>query len=324
MRILFVVSGNSPNFEVVPFIRYQADSIIDQGHYVDFFRVIGKGSIGYLRNIKRLRRKIKSDQYDIIHAHYTFNGLISLMSGTRIPIIVSYMGTDTYGDYDIHGKRLIKSYINIIISKVIQPFIDGIIVKSPNIKQMIFRKKHVFTVPNGVNLSVFKEASTIEARVHLGLSESKKIVLFMGKKDEYNKNFNLIKQAFKYLPENFELVAPFPVPPEDMLNYYNASNVLVLSSYSEGSPNVIKEAMACNIPIVSTDVGDIKWLLGDLEGHFLTAYDPEDVAKKIKSAINFNKRTKGREHIMSLGLDSATTAGKIIGVYEKVLDAVNE
>jgi glycosyltransferase involved in cell wall biosynthesis len=104
--------------------------------------------------------------------------------------------------------------------------------------------------------------------------------------------------------------------------YYNAVDVILLTSLHEGSPNVVKEAMACNCPVVSTDVGDVRWLFGDTPGYFITSFDYKDVVEKIKLAINFREKyyqTKGRERIIDLGLDSGTVAGRIIDVYRQVL-----
>ena len=102
--------------------------------------------------------------------------------------------------------------------------------------------------------------------------------------------------------------------------YLNASDLLLSTSLWEGSPNVIKEAMACNCPIVTTNVGDVKWLLDGVEGCLITTNDPKDVADKIKKALNFKGRTKGRDKLISLGLDSEHIAKKIIKVYEEVIN----
>ena len=109
----------------------------------------------------------------------------------------------------------------------------------------------------------------------------------------------------------------------ELITYYmNAADVLLLTSLWEGSPNVIKEAMACNCPIVSTDVGDVRWVFGETEGCYLTSFDPEDVADKIKLALVFaeeKNRTNGRKRIIEFGLDTETIANKIIDVYKKVV-----
>jgi glycosyltransferase involved in cell wall biosynthesis len=102
--------------------------------------------------------------------------------------------------------------------------------------------------------------------------------------------------------------------------YLNEADVLAFSSFMEGSPNVIKEAMACNCPIVSTDVGDVRWVLGDTKGCYIASFDPADFAKKMELAIHFSQvvgRTKGRQRIVALGLDMNTVAKRIMAVYKK-------
>jgi glycosyltransferase involved in cell wall biosynthesis len=107
----------------------------------------------------------------------------------------------------------------------------------------------------------------------------------------------------------------------DLIPYYlNAADVLILTSLWEGSPNVIKEAMACNLPIVSTNVGDVKEVICNTEGCYITTFDAEDVAKKLEKAVQFGQRTNGRIKIAHL--DDQVIARKIIGLYKEVLDKI--
>jgi glycosyltransferase involved in cell wall biosynthesis len=93
----------------------------------------------------------------------------------------------------------------------------------------------------------------------------------------------------------------------------------------EGSPNVIKEAMACNCPIVATDVGDIRWVLGETEGCYISSFDTKEFADKIRLALKYSEtvgRTNGMKRIQELGLDSETIAKRIIDIYKKALNKV--
>jgi teichuronic acid biosynthesis glycosyltransferase TuaC len=122
--------------------------------------------------------------------------------------------------------------------------------------------------------------------------------------------------------KNTMLIPLFSISQALLVDYYNASDVMVLPSYHEGSPNVIKEAMACNCPIVATDVGDVKWVLGDTEGCYIAGFEPDDFAEKLRLALGFAEtkgKTSGRYRILELGLDSDTIAKKIVVVYESVL-----
>ena len=75
--------------------------------------------------------------------------------------------------------------------------------------------------------------------------------------------------------------------------------------------------MACNCPIVSTEVGDVRWVIGNTEGCYIASFEYEDFAKKIRMAINFAKRTSGRERIIELDLDSEKVALQLIKVYRR-------
>jgi glycosyltransferase involved in cell wall biosynthesis len=118
------------------------------------------------------------------------------------------------------------------------------------------------------------------------------------------------------------IIPVFNISPDKLKYYYSAADVLIMTSLYEGSPNVIKEAMVCDCPVVSTDVGNVRWLFGETQGYYITSYEPHEIALNIKNAIDFRgkyRKTKGWERINELGLDSETVAGKIIEVYKKVL-----
>lgn len=320
--VLFISSGNSQIFEIVPFIKRQADSLVEAGVKVDFYLVKGKGINGYLNNIKKLREKIKTEKYDLIHAHYTFNGLLFLLTGKRIPLVVSYMGSDTYGDYDERGNRIPKTYVNVLIAKIIQPFLSQIIVKSPNLFDYIYRKSIGNLIPNGINMEYFRPGDQKVARKAIGLSTNKKVVLFLGDPKNKRKNYALAKEAVDLLGDELELISPFPVTPESIIMYYNSADVFILTSFDEGSPNAVKEAMACNLPIVSTAVGDVEWLLKDVEGAYIGGFSSQQFSEQLKKAVDYSTThvySSGRQKLLDLRLSSHQVADNILRVYEKAL-----
>lgn len=319
MKVLFVSSGNSPEIGIAPFIKEQGESLIKTGIEIDFFTISGKGIKGYLKNIIPLRRKIKKKKFEIIHAHYVLSGWVALLTFTRKPLIISYMGCDTYGDFNEKGNRIFSSYLNIILAKLIQPFADSIIVKSKNLSNYIYLKNKSRIIPHGVNLNKFFPREINISKRSLKLNQKNRHILFLGNLSDPRKNFGLLKNVSKYLDTNNEIITPYPVNQVLIPIYLNAANVVVLLSYAEGSPNIIKEAMACNCPIVSTDVGDVRWVFGNTEGCYITGYNPKAVAEAIQQALRFGKRTTGRERIKQLNLDSESVANKIIAVYSKVL-----
>ncbi|MCG8552809.1 MAG: glycosyltransferase family 4 protein [Desulfobacterales bacterium] len=321
MKVLFIYSGN--NNQDDPIILSQGNSLINAGLDVKFLPIIGKGIQGYLKTSIKIRKFLQHNSIDIIHAHYTLSGLSALFACTGKPIVLSLMGDDANGSYIGQNKIDKRSLYLIIATYFIQPFLSAIIAKSKNISKIIYLKNKSFIIPNGVDLSKFVPTKS-NSRDELGLNAGKKYILFLSSKNNQQKNFNLVRDALQKITLfDVEVLIPYPVKHDMIGTYMNAADVLVLSSFREGSPNVVKEAMACNCPIVSTNVGDVEWVIGDTEGCYITSFNPEEVAKKITQALKFGKekgRTNGRQRIIKLGLDSSSTADRIIAVYKDILD----
>jgi teichuronic acid biosynthesis glycosyltransferase TuaC len=330
MKVLFVSSGNSKDFDIIPFIKEQGESLKGQGWDVDYYPVVGKGLMGYVKAGFSLRKLLRKKHYDIIHAHFTYCGWAALIgAGRRIPVVLSLMGTDANGEYKGKNQVVLSSRISSFLTWLIQPFVKAIISKSPNIEESVYLKHKSFIIPNGVNMEKFTphllNTNTNGSMAIPGTSEQvlKRKVLFLGNKNKSGKNFPLVQASIEHLGwQDLKLICPYPVSHNDVPRYLNEADVLLFASFMEGSPNVIKEAMACNCPIVSTDVGDVSWVIGKTAGCYIASFDDKDFAKKIELAINFSKvngRTNGRQRIIDLGLDMDTVAKRIIAVYKKSL-----
>ena len=307
MKVLFVSSGNS-EFGISPIVKNQGESLKQNGIDLYYFTIKGKGINGYLKNIPILKKHLNANHYDIIHAHYFFSALVATLSGAN-PLIVSLMGSDAY-------KNKSFSYLIKYFSKSKW---DKTIVKTDAMKHYL-KLINAPVIPNGVDLQKFEFIPIENAIIFTDFDINKKHILFLSNPDRQEKNYKLAKQAVDLLNSNYiDLHAIYNIPHDKVPYYFYSADVLLLTSLWEGSPNVIKEAMACNLPIVSTDVGDVKEIIGDTEGCYICSYDPTDVAEKIKMALSFGKRTNGRKRIIELGLDSDSIAKKIIDVYQEVL-----
>lgn len=315
MNVLFISSGNS-SYDVVPFIKVQGESIKAEGVHLEYLTIKGKGISGYLKH--RSKIKEESKKFDVIHAHYGLIGLLVVLSFTRKPIVLSVMGDDAYGSYNTAGKRILKSYIIMFLTQLAIIWPKALIVKSKNILKYIPYKGKTNIIANGVNFSIFKPLSKETCRTKLGLAQDKKILLALANPTDARKNFVLVQDAVKTMNDaTIELVNPFPIKHHEFATYLNACDAFILTSYNEGSPNVIKEAMACNIPVISTNVGDVAQVIGNTEGCFLVDFNVNDVADKIKLALNFNNETTGRVDINHL--DSRVVAKRIIAIYNSIL-----
>jgi teichuronic acid biosynthesis glycosyltransferase TuaC len=309
MNILFVCSGNNRD-GISPIVKSQGECLIRAGVQLSYFPVAGKGILGYANAIGKLKKRLRKTPVDLLHAHYGLCGWVAhLAKPKRVPLILSYMGSDILPQTWMAG-----------FNRLLQNKADHVIVKSKNLADLLKRKDGVSLIPNGVDLELFVPMAKEESRKILGLDAIGPIVLFLGDLRDKNKNIQLLEKAIKTIPaSNIILLAPYPIPSAQVPVYLNAADALVLSSLFEGSPNVIKEAMACNCPIVATDVGDVRWVIGDTPGCFISGFSPEEMALKLKNAIAFKNRTAGRERIRQLELDVASASRKIVAIYQSLL-----
>lgn len=308
MKVLFVSSGNS-KYGIVPFIKSQGESLIANGVKLEYFTIKGKGIIGYLKSVFPLRKTITSKKYDIIHAHYSLTAFIASFSlfFLKIPLIVSLMGSDVNSNY--FEKILIKLFNSL--------FWNSVVVKSEDMKNKI-KLKDAEIIPNGIDFSIFKPLNQLEARDKVGFDKNKKQVLWLADPNRYVKNIDLAKKAFSLVKENScELKIVHGIRHDEIPIYLNACDLLLLTSRWEGSPNVIKEAMACNLPIVTTNVGDVELIINYTEGCFVVDQNVNEMALAIRECIAFNDRTKGRGKVK--WLDSNLIAKKLINIYKDTL-----
>jgi len=116
MKVLFVSSGNNKN-GISPIVFNQGESIKQQGIDIDYFTIKGKGLLGYIQNIPKIRVKLKRGNYDLVHAHYSLAALAVTLSCPKVPLVVSFMGSDS--KTNLFYRLLIKTCYILIWSKVI-------------------------------------------------------------------------------------------------------------------------------------------------------------------------------------------------------------
>jgi len=303
VRVLFVSSANRKG-EINPVVHNQGLSLIKEGVDLRFFGVRGKGVSGYLRNIGLLRKQIRDIQPDIIHAHYLLSGVVATLAGAK-PLVVSLMGSDVHGS---RGQRFFSSLLAKHCWKVC-------IVKTVRMQQALGTADSL-DIPNGVDMELFRPGDREEACRKNGWDGSSVNVLFTSNPGRAEKNYLLAEKAVARAGvSNIKLQILKDVPRESVVNYLNAADVVLLTSLWEGSPNIIKEAMACNIPVVSTDVGDVREIIGETSGCFITGYDVDEISEALLRAIEY-RTTDGRCHIVHL--DAGTVAQSLINVYTRL------
>lgn len=308
MRILFVASGNqgAPS----PVVKNQGDALAAEGVTVDYFLIKGKGIKGYLKNVKPLRKYMKEHKYDAIHAHYSLSAFVASLAGAK-PLVVSLMGSD------VKAAGWYKFIIRLFAA------VGGwrsIIVKSNDMYRSLGIKRAI-VIPNGVNMARFKPMSKSECQKRLGWDTERKHILFPANAARPEKDYALAEAAVKELANerDRELEIKLHVfentPNEETPYWYNAADVVLMTSKWEGSPNAIKEAMACSRPIVATNVGDIAERTSGVEGCFVAqTRDAQELASLLNKAFAITQ-TKGNDRIVSDGLDANVINQKLINLY---------
>lgn len=310
MNVLFISSGNSKT-GINPIVKNQGESLKSAGINVEYYTIKGKGLISYLNHIIPLKKYISKNQFDLYHAHYFLSGIVAVLASV-FPLIISFMGSDLY---------ISKIWLFIIRLLYLKKNIY-LVVKSEILNENL-NLKNVYVIPNGVDVKKFYPIEKSVAKKKNNW-KSQRYILFASDPKRREKNYKLAEQAIKLLNMgNYELVVLKNIPNKLIPYYLNGADLLLLTSIYEGSPNIIKEAMACNCPIVTSDVGDVSWVMGKTKGCFLTSFDPIDVVEKIKLALEFSNktgRTNGRDRILELGLDSESIAKRMTRLYRDVIE----
>lgn len=323
MNILFISSGNSKS-GISPIVKNQGDSLVSLGHRVDFYTLKGKGVKGYISSSFKLRKFLRANQPEVIHVHYGLCGIsffiaqLGLSKKKKLPLVISFMGDDLLGSISSNGRYTFKSRILTSINKwIARNHAQEIIVKSKEMSEAIDKIK-VSILPNGVNFELFKPLSREDALKKVDWDPQKRHLLFASDPSRQEKNYPLTKEAFQLLENgNLQLHELVGIPNLSIPLYMNAADVVLLSSFHEGSPNVIKEAMACNRPIVTTPVGDVREIIGNTQGCFIIDFDTKAFSSGIKQALEFNRPTNGRENIQHL--DASKVAERLIEIYENAI-----
>jgi len=295
MKILVVCSGNFENFNFQihqAFIYEQIESVkrLNSNIHFDHYFIKGKGIKGYLKNLKGIKSVLQKNEYKYIHAHFAFSSLLANLQ-RKVPVITTFHGSDINNP----KNRLLSGIVEVLSKKSI--YVSEELRK----KSLPGNLKGKFVVPCGVDMDTFTPSSKSLSREKLGLDPGKKYVLFSSSFNNKVKNYPLAKAAINKLNNpNIELIEFKNYDRGSAALLMNAVDLALMTSFNEGSPQFIKEALACNCQVVSTDVGDVKSIIENIEGCYITSFEAEDVAEKIKMALDYNKSFNSRDHIKHL------------------------
>jgi glycosyltransferase involved in cell wall biosynthesis len=307
LKVLFVTNmypdGENPGSGA--FVRQQADHLQKAGHHVDVLHIESKKSrLKYLTSPMEVFARTRTGAYDVVHAHYGLSGFPALFR-YKTPLVVT-----------LHGSDALIGHIQPMISKAVCSFADAVIVVSKGISTRIAGD----IIPCGIDLETFRPRDRAAARNRLGLPLQGKVVLFPFDPLRKVKRYELARAAVDALRDpDIQILTVCGKRNEDMPWYYSAADVMVLCSASEGSPTSVKEALACNVPVVSTDVGDVREIMAGIDGCEICGDNTESLGQGLKHVLGKqNEKTfDGRSSM--LRYDQSRVVAAVVKVYQRVI-----
>jgi teichuronic acid biosynthesis glycosyltransferase TuaC len=331
VSVLMVVNGNlcGGELQFPTFVKSQAEALRKAGCHVIVSVVDDRTSVrGILRNIRRLKGEIASTQPHIVHAQYgSVTAAVARLIKGRLPLVVSFCGDDLLGTpqpgFSWRLRELCARSIGVWGARKAQ----AIIVKSQNLLEAIpaALRKRATILCNGVDTDWFRPLNKEQCRSELGWSREARIVLFNASRSEDRacKNPRLAADSVSVLARsvpNVSLHMMSNASTSQVRLMMNAADCLLVTSLHEGSPNVVKEAMACNLPVVSVPCGDVAERIQSTYPGGIAPYDPLALAEKIDQVFTADRRSNGREQLIKQGLTAAEVAQSLLRIYRN-LDA---
>ncbi|MEO7985875.1 MAG: glycosyltransferase family 4 protein [Gemmatimonadales bacterium] len=304
------------------FIKRQAEFLQAAGIGVQVFFFAGrKNPLRYLFAWARVRRRIKGEHFDLIHAQFGQSGLLGIPKW--LPLVVTFRGSDLLGIIsDATGRRTLPGRVSQWTSRFVARQADAVIVVAEHMKRFLPPGVAATVLPSGLDLALFRPVPLAEARRRLGLPEDRYLVVFAGRPSQARKRFDLAKRAVDVLRRSLpaDLHVVWGVPHEEVPLHMSAGDVLLFTSRQEGSPNVVKEALACNLPVVSVRVADVPERLQGVAGCEVCDDErPEALAAALERILLLRERSNGREAVQSL--DESLLTARLIVQYRSVLQS---
>jgi teichuronic acid biosynthesis glycosyltransferase TuaC len=266
-----------------------------------------------------LRQEVRRLRPDLIHAQYgTIVGFMGALAGNGKPLVISFCGNDLLPGASVSRLRM---YLGFLLSNLAALRARRIICKSEELRRALWwRQSRAVVIPNGIDLDMFSPGSKEGARKRLGWDSGRPIVLFNIGSDPQRKGLSIAEAAMKIVKSRLpdaRLCVISNIEPDNMPLYYRAADVLLSASLAEGSPNVVKEALACNLPVVSTPVGDVAERLAGVQPSAIVAGDAVAMGEVLVRILLCRERSNGRRHVAHLNLDCV--AQRVLQLYQSVL-----
>jgi len=325
MRVLMVTS-EWPTADLpraVPFIVRQVEFVRRAGIDVDVFHFRGSQRlVNYVKAWRRLRRKLRQERYDLVHAQFGQGAVLPWPK--PLPLVVTFRGCDLLGVKDCQGRITNKGRILQRLCQLVAARADAVVLVSQHMRPLIPPRVPVHIIPSGIDFDGLPCMPQEEARRQLGLPPGERLVLFVGSPRDPRKRYYLANQAIEILNRTLptKLFLGWDICHSKVPILMNACDALVFTSSQEGSPNAVKEALACNLPVVSVAVADVPFRLQGIEGCEVCADErPETIAAALGRVLRRGRRINGRDAMRNL--DENVLTQHLVKIYHSVLEGKN-
>lgn len=273
-----------------------------------------------VREVLRLRSAVREIGPDVIHAQFgKFNALLTAFAVPGVPLVITFRGTDINRN---SNYTWLRSAVGLLASHLATLRAAALICVSREIAAKVaVRPRLLKVVPSGVDTHAFKPGDRAAARRELGWPETRPIVLFNAGSNPVVKNLPLAsevaEQVRRRLPELDFRVLDGSLDPARVPTAMAAADCLLVTSRSEGSPTIVQEAMACDLPVVSVPVGDVEERLAGVTQSRVVPANVGDLSNALFEILTERRRSDGSLRLGPCSLDRVAEAVEL--VYEQVV-----
>ncbi len=314
--------SGSPGPRYGIFVKRQVDSLIEAGVRCDVAFVRGYESpIAYaLAAMSMLRQGLRGRRYQLVHVHAGETALPARFY-FGAPMIFSYYGSDLLGEPYADATLPRSERVRLVVQREHARLATRTITQSREMESVLppSVQGRNLVIPSGIAPDLFRPIDREEARERLGWSKQDRMALFAADPEVERKRYWLAKAACDWAEQNGQpvrLQVAAEIEPDEMPLAMSAADCLLLTSSIEGSPNVVKEAILCNLPVVTTCVGDVEEVLADVEPSWICEAEPSALGAAVKECLADPRRSNGRE--ASGWLNDEAIARPILDLYEEL------
>lgn len=309
--------------------KRQIESLEATGIVVETYLFEDRRSLrGLLLGGCGLHRRVRQFKPDIVHVHYASAQALITVLFTRKPVVLTLCGSDLLGNYNSSGKKTWSGLLSICLSQLAALGASRCIAVSEELRNCLWLpwcRNKCEVIPRGVDLNLFKPIPKSQARAVLGWTHNDPVVLFMFLEGAWVKGPDLARAAYNEARRRLNSLRMLVLGNEDPSKiplYLNASDALLLTSRHEGSNNSVKEALACNLPVVATRCGDTEERLQGVRWCYVCKRDSREVGQRLFEVVTSGERSNGREYLHDLTIDRVAHRVKVC--YERALSRHTE